>query len=135
MIPTDTGPLVALIRRNDKHHAACLTVLATQREPLLTTWPCFAEAMHLLFRAGGFAFQSKLWELVTRGELRFYPHNEAETTRMRELMAKYADTPMDLADASLVASAETLGATRIFTLDSDFFVYRLADGRALEIVP
>ena len=56
MILTDTGPLVALIRRNDENHAACSAFFATQRGPLLTTWPCFAEAMYLLFRAGGFSF-------------------------------------------------------------------------------
>ena len=49
-------------------------------------------------------------------------------------MEKYKDTPMDLADASLVAAAERLGLTRIFTVDSDFYVYRLADGTALEVV-
>jgi len=42
---------------------------------------------------------------------------------------------MDLADASLIAAAETLNATRIFTLDSDFHTYRLADGSALEALP
>lgn len=53
---------------------------------------------------------------------------------MQTLMEKYKDTPMDLADASLVAAAESLGLTRIFTVDSDFYVYRLADGTALEVV-
>jgi hypothetical protein len=50
-------------------------------------------------------------------------------------MEKYQDTPMDLADASLVAIAESLSPHRVFTLDSDFQVYRLADGSALEILP
>lgn len=135
MMLTDAGALVALIRRNDKSHTACLAVFATQREPLLTTWPCFAEAMYLLFRAGSFYFQAKLWELVSSGTLVFHDLSADEIARMPILMRRYADTPMDLADASLVVLAETFGATRVFTLDSDFFVYRLADGRALEIVP
>jgi len=42
---------------------------------------------------------------------------------------------MDLADASLVAVAERLGIKRLFTLDSDFYIYRLADGSALECIP
>ncbi len=41
----------------------------------------------------------------------------------------------DTADASLVALAETAGYTRIFSIDSDFYVYRLADSTALEVVP
>jgi predicted nucleic acid-binding protein len=54
---------------------------------------------------------------------------------MAELMAKYKDRPMDLADASLIVTAERLGAKRIFTLDNDFHIYRLSDGMALEPVP
>lgn len=54
---------------------------------------------------------------------------------MDALMAKYADQPMDLADASLVATAERLGLRRLFTLDSDFYVYRLADGSTLDLIP
>jgi uncharacterized protein len=50
-------------------------------------------------------------------------------------MAQYHDLPMDLADASLVAVAETLNLTRVFTLDSDFGVYCLGDGRGFEVVP
>jgi len=44
---------------------------------------------------------------------------------MRLLMRKYKDMPMDLADASLVTAAEVLGVTRVFTIDSDFSVYRI----------
>ena len=50
-------------------------------------------------------------------------------------MEQYSDTPMDLADASLVATAEALNLTRIFTLDSDFYVYRINSTNALEVVP
>lgn len=57
-----------------------------------------------------------------------------ERRRMRVLMAQYADTPMDMADASLVVAAETRGLQRILTVDSDFYVYRLADGSALEVL-
>lgn len=54
---------------------------------------------------------------------------------MRQLMEKYRDTPMDLADASLVVAAETLNLTGIFTLDSDFYVYRIKEIAAFEVVP
>ena len=54
---------------------------------------------------------------------------------MRVLMEKYADTPMDLADASLVAAAETQRLHRIFTLDSDFRVYRINGTNAFEVLP
>ena len=50
-------------------------------------------------------------------------------------MDKYRDLPMDLADASLVAVAEERGLSRVFTLDSDFRVYRLARGRSFTVIP
>lgn len=54
---------------------------------------------------------------------------------MYTLMMQYQDTPMDLADASLVACAETLNQKRIFTLDSDFYIYRFKDTEAFEVIP
>jgi predicted nucleic acid-binding protein len=54
---------------------------------------------------------------------------------MAALMAQYQDTPMDLADASLVVVAESRAMRRVFTTDSDFYVYRLADGSSLEVTP
>ena len=58
-----------------------------------------------------------------------------EADQMEALMDKNRDTPMDLADASLVIAAQTLGLLRVFTLDRHFYAYRLADGGALEVVP
>lgn len=54
---------------------------------------------------------------------------------MAALMSKYRDRPMDLADASLMAAAEHLGLHRVFSIDSDFRIYQLPDGSALELVP
>ena len=54
---------------------------------------------------------------------------------MRELVAKYKDTPMDLADVLLVAAAEVSGKQHIFTVDSDFVVYRLLGKQSSDIMP
>jgi len=54
---------------------------------------------------------------------------------MVALMEQYRDRPMDLADASLVAASEHLRMRRLFTLDNDFRIYRLADGSTLDLVP
>ena len=53
---------------------------------------------------------------------------------MRGLMAQYIDSPMDLADASLVAAAEALSGTRVFTSDRHFYAYHLANEDALEVI-
>lgn len=54
---------------------------------------------------------------------------------MAELMEQYRNVPMDFADASLVSAAETLKVARIFTLDSDFYVYQRYGNQLFEVVP
>ncbi|RRR70688.1 MAG: PIN domain-containing protein [Candidatus Viridilinea halotolerans] len=132
---TDTGPLVALLDRDDMHHAACLAV--AQRlpaRPLLTTWPCFTEAMYLLGAVGGYTYQAELWRLYATGKLVLHDLIPSELERMITLMAQYHDTPMDLADASLIAVAESQHLREIFSLDSDFYIYRLANKSVLHII-
>ena len=136
MILTDTGPIVALLDVNDQHHAVCFaTASRLHEEPLLTTCSCFTEAMHFLGRAGGYGYQARLWDLYRAAKLVVHQLSPAETDRMARLMAQYHDTPMDLADASLIAAAESLGHRRIFTVDHHFYIYRLSDGSALEVIP
>jgi len=135
VILTDTGPLVALIDEDDINHATCLG--AAQRlpaQPLLTTWPCFTEAMYLLGSVGGYRYQAELWRLWATGRLILHDLTPAELQRMVMLMEQYRDTPMDLADASLVAAAESHNLQQIFSLDSDFYIYRLANGSVLDIM-
>ena len=55
MTLTDTGPLVALVNENDTKHMPCKQILLTLRLPLLTTWPCFTEAMYLIGKVHGYA--------------------------------------------------------------------------------
>ena len=62
--------------------------------------------------------------------------DEADAPRMRELMEKYRDLPMDLADAALVRVAERESLTEIFTLDrAHFRTYRPGRRRSFSIVP
>jgi uncharacterized protein len=133
---TDAGPLYALADTSQTaNHERCATTLATLAKPLITTWPCFTEAMYLLFTAGSWTLQKILWRYVETGTLRFYDLTDTDKARMQALMEKYKDTPMDLADASLVAASEALGLKRIFTLDSDFYVYQRNGREPFEVVP
>ena len=123
MILIDAGPMVALLSANDRHHAACRATLIRIDEPIATVWPAFTEAMYLL-RSSRQA-QSALWQMVGREAIGILPLTVADAPRMRELMEKYHDLPMDLADAALVRVAEREGVHRIFTLDRrDFSVSR-----------
>lgn len=135
MILTDAGPLVALIDRKDDDHETCKAALQELTSPMLTTWPAFTEAMHLLGRRAGWQGQEKLWRIVSRGDLKLNPLDGSLVDRSRKLMGQYRDLPMDLADATLVALAEAIGEERMFTLDSDFRVYRLPGRRTFSIVP
>ena len=79
--------------------------------------------------------QRLLWELVNDGLLKFHAPTESEVARMQALMEQYHDTPMDLADASLVVAAETLGELHVFTLDSDFYVYQRNGTEPFVVIP
>lgn len=132
----DAGPLIALIDKGQGEvHRTCVAAARALEAPLLTTWPCFSEAMYFLGELTGWRGQAALWQLVERRVLSLRVPTDTETTRMRSLMEKYSDTPMDLADASLVAAAESLKLRRVFTLDTDFRVYRINDSIPFEIVP
>jgi predicted nucleic acid-binding protein len=133
MILTDTGPLVALLSRTDTYHAACVAALRSLRPPMVTTWPVLTEAFYLLEEAGREA-QHTLIEMVVTGRVAVY--DIVDVARVLELLRKYADRPMDLADATLVALAEQLRLYEVFTLDrSDFTIYRAHGRRAFTIVP
>lgn len=91
--------------------------------------------MYLLGESGGYRYQERLWQMRWTDRLQLLDPTAIETERMAALRAQYRNVPMDLADASLVAIAESRNFRRLFTVDSDFFIYRLADGSMLEIVP
>ena len=135
MTLTDAGSLIALIDGKQAQSPLCRSALTTLSLPLLTTWPAFAEAMYLLGRIGGWPLQLNLWLLVEDGTLVLHAPTADEHLRMKTLMEQYRDRPMDLADASLVAAAETRGDNRVFTIDADFFIYQLNGRQPFEVVP
>lgn len=135
MTLTDAGPLVALLDKNDIRHGPCRAFLPRLSPPMQTTWPCFTEAMYLLGRTVGHRGQDQLWEWVKSDFLTFYEIAPEQRLEMRLLMTRYKDRPMDLADASLVVTANALGIRRVFTTDGDFLVYRTEDNHSFEIVP
>jgi predicted nucleic acid-binding protein len=127
MTLVDTGPLVALFDRADAQHDRCTRILKGLRAPLQTTIPVLTEAFHML--GPGSAQADRLRDFVAQRGLAVWFLDDRSLNRAFELMEVYADHPMDLADASLVAAAETLNTRRIFTIDRrDFETYRLRAG-------
>jgi uncharacterized protein len=97
-------------------------------------WPAFTEAMCLLRQS--WPAQKALWSRLETEALGLAPLDESDAPRMRELMEKYRDSPMDLADAALVRVAERESLIKIFTLDRRHFeIYRPGRRRRFSIVP
>jgi predicted nucleic acid-binding protein len=143
---TDAGPLIAMIDADEPDHVACMEALDQIVIPLVTTWPAFTEAMYLLARAGGIRgyllaraggirAQRALWRLVRTDRLAIADLSPSAVDRSARLMDQYADRPMDLAAATLVALAEEQDDRRIFTLDADFQIYRFRGRQRFETIP
>ncbi len=125
---------VAFVDRRDKHHGACVRVFRDPREPLGTVWPALTEAMYLL--ADLPRGQEAVWDIVERGAVRILLLDGGDVPRIRELMKKYGDRQMDMADAALVRVAERERLRRVFTVGrADFSVYRLSGGRLPALLP
>jgi predicted nucleic acid-binding protein len=137
VILVDTGPLVALFDQKDAEHDRSVRTLQSLHEPLITTIPVLTEAFYMLGPAS--RESDRLRDFVERRGLSLWFFDSGSLNRAFELMEIYADHPMDLADASLVASAELLGTRKVFTIDRrDFETYRVRRGHRhypMEIVP
>jgi uncharacterized protein len=132
VILVDTGPLVALFDPRDDAHVRARQVLQTLRRPLATTVPVLTEAFHLLGPAS--RGSEALSEFVDRKGMSVWFFSSSSLERAFELMRKYRDRPMDLADASLVVAAELLRSTEVFTIDrDDFTTYRARIGKTSKV--
>jgi predicted nucleic acid-binding protein len=118
----DTGPLVAFFDRSEQHHRWIADRIEELEAPLLVCEPVMAEAMYLLARYA--RAQDALFELLKNGALRFAFRIEEHVEALRNLLQKYRDTPISLADACIVRMAEIYDRHAVLTLDSDFSVYR-----------
>jgi predicted nucleic acid-binding protein len=118
----DAGPLVAYLVREEEHHEWVRDQFALQRPPLLTCEPVLTEAAYLVGQAQGRS--TALLELLERGVLQVAFSLGDEVQPVRRLMERYQNVPMALADACLVRMAELRDDATVFTLDSDFGIYR-----------
>lgn len=137
MILVDTGPLIALFDPQDGGHDRCAATLRGIREPVRTTVPVLTEAFHVLGPSS--RGSDRLRDFVLNDGLSVWFFDKGALGRAFELMEVYADHPMDLADASLVVAAESLGTRKIFTIDRrDFAAYRVRRGHRhypFEVLP
>lgn len=130
----DTGPLVAILSRQDEHHAACVSALRDMPGPLLCCWPVITEAAWLL-RKSPRAVQ-QLLRSIDGSFLELLPLAGAEAEAIAALMKRYEDIHPQLADVALVYLAGREKIETIFTLDQrDFSIYRSGRRNTFRLVP
>lgn len=130
----DTGALVSLLDRSQTHHTACRRVFDDWVGTVVSTEAVLTEAAHLLGPVRGGA--ASCVDFFLAGGAVIVPSSSNSLRRVKALLVKYADQPMDFADATLVALGEELETSIVFTTDrTDFSVYRLKGRQAFRILP
>jgi predicted nucleic acid-binding protein len=118
----DSGPLVGFVSETDQHHRWAMDVWNSLYEPLWTCEAVLSEAIFLA-QSDGVSIDALL-ELFERGLVKIDFSVSSHQPDVWQLLRKYADQPMSLADACLVRMAELNDNCQIFTTDKDFLVYR-----------
>lgn len=122
----DSGPLIALFDRDDKHHRRVKAFLKSNSLRLVTTWPVLTETCAMLTAQAALDFL----EFVERGGLVPEALSREDISSILALSRKYRDRPMDFSDASLVVLGANTGISNILSLDQDFAIYRLPGNKA-----
>ena len=129
----DTGALVSLLDRSQKDHRRFVEFFESWQGAVVSTEAVLTEATHLLRRVFGGA--EVCLEFFLRGGATLVPTDLRSLGVCRQLMVKYADLPMDYADATLVVLGEELGTSLVLTTDRrDFGIYRTPSGRGFELL-
>ena len=135
MIITDTGFFVALGNEKDNFYHLAKQQLLTLKEPLITTYPVIVETSYLIFERSGKEAQFKFLHQLTKDSINIFQLEKNHLKRILQLMKKYSDLPMDLADASLVVLAEEISEERILTTDfRDFTIYRWQENKTFNFL-
>jgi predicted nucleic acid-binding protein len=119
----DADPLIALFDKDDRYHRRIKQFLATKRYKFVSTQAVITETTHMLDFSVNAQLDFLEWTM-NRGIVLQEIHL-SDFSRILALTKKYADLPMDFADATLVIAAEKTGIQEIISIDSDFDIYRL----------
>jgi len=131
----DTGAVVALVNRADRHHATAVEWFQRFRGELLTTEAVITETAYVLAASPAHQRAALLWFERARGAGLLKVEPVADYAALARIIAQYASLPCDYADASLIALAEHAGVTAIATIDQrDFSVYRLRGRKRFRIL-
>jgi uncharacterized protein len=136
MLVVDAGPLIAAAAARDRDHARCVELLSRAREPLVVPALVLAEVAYFLGDRFGNSAERAFAQSFRDGELVAEPLEPTDWARIVELVEEYADLPLGIVDASVVAACERLDATTLATLDRRHFsVVRPRHCAALTLLP
>jgi predicted nucleic acid-binding protein len=129
----DTGVIVALLDRSEKLHEACAEAVRELEAPLITCEAVIAESCYLLRKLAGAA--GAVIDNVAAGIFQIPFQLSQEAAGVKQILRKYRDRQIDLADACLIRLADEFGTADILTLDRDFAVYRWGRNKAFRMLP
>jgi predicted nucleic acid-binding protein len=131
-VVVDTGPIVAMLDADEANHDWVMSQVQRLRAPLVTCEAVLTEAAFLMSRAG--VDSSIVPQLVTRGFVTIAKLFDDDAAQIVRLMARYRSVPMSLTDACLVKLVERTPNATLFTLDSDFSIYRQKGRRLIPLL-
>jgi len=130
----DTSALYAFLDANEPWHARCRVAIADAPLPLTTTAAVLTELFHFMLKRT--KNQEGTWRLLRSRQIEVSPIGTADLPALDKLMARYADRPMDFADATLVHVAERESLRTILTIDhADFETYRIGRNAKFRVLP
>lgn len=118
----DSGPIIALFDKGDKYHKKCLEFIKDYDGEFITSWSVIIEVSHML--DFNLQVQIDFLKWVEVGGIKIYDISQNDIVKIRVMMEKYIDIPMDLADATLMYIANIESIKDIVSIDSDFDIYR-----------
>lgn len=131
----DTGAVVALVHRDDRHHQAAVDWFRSFRGQLLTTDAVVTETAYVLAGNPVHRRAALAWFQRARESQLVRIEPIVDYSALADIMDRYSSLPCDYADASLIDLAERTGVSAIATIDQrDFSVYRLRGGKRFRIL-
>jgi uncharacterized protein len=129
----DTSVIVALLDRSERFHKACASAVQSLDEPLIICEAVIAESCYLLRNLLG--APEAILDNVATGIFQVPFQLSREISGLKNVLRKYRDRHIDLADACLICLASEFETVDILTLDGDFTIYRWGRNKSFRLMP
>lgn len=129
----DTGFIVALLDRSEGFHKACARTVREVEVPMITCEAVITESCYLLRNLSG--APEAVVENIAAGIFQVPFQLVRETAGVKQVLRKYRDRKIDLADACLICLADQFETADILTLDRDFAIYRWGKNKPFRMLP